>query len=319
MRRRRFLGLSAAAAVAALGVSGCGPARPLTFGIHPWIGYEPLYLADEFGWLAESVMLAEGASAADSMTGLLSGALDGAALTLDEMLRVEDQGGDLMVVGVTNVSAGADALMVKPSISDLSDLAGKRVAVELSGVSGIMLVKVLERARLGREDIVQVNLPVNEHVGAWERREVDASVCYEPIASTLENQGAVRLFDSSDLPDTIFDVLVVTRRAARANPQAVRDLLAGHFAGLRHLVRNRHDSIYRVASRQHTTPEAIRKALATVMLPDLAANQRYLASTGRIETIARNVARILFNAGMIRQMPDSRHLSDPDFLPRRVI
>lgn len=288
-------------------------------GIHPWIGYEPLYLSEEFGWLSESVTLVEGAAAVDSMAGLLSGALDGAALTLDEVLRVEDQGGDLVVVGVTNVSAGADVLMVHPSLSELSQLAGRRVAVELSGVSGIMLIKVLERARLGREEIVQVNLPVNQHVDAWRRGQVDASVCYEPVASILENEGAVRLFDSGDLPDTIFDVLVVSRQAAETKSQAVRDLLTGHFAGLRHLVRNRHDSIYRVASRQHTSPDAIRQALATVSLPDLAANQRYLAATGRIETIARNLAQILLNEGMIKQMPGSRHLSNPSFLPRSVI
>ncbi|MBW0147809.1 ABC transporter substrate-binding protein [Marinobacter arenosus] len=319
MHRRHFLGFSVAAAMAASGLSGCGRAQPLRMGIHPWIGYEPLYLAEEFGWLPESVTLLKGAAAADSMAGLLAGELDGAALTLDEMLRVKDQGGDLVVVGVTDVSAGADVLVVRPSIGELRELKGQRVAVELTGVSGIMLIKILERAGLRRDDIIQVDLPVNEHLDAWRRGQVDASVCYEPVASILQSQGGVRLFDSGDLPETIFDVLVVNREITRNNPRAVRDLLAAHFSGLKHLVRNLHDSVYRVASRQNTSPAAIRKALATVMLPDLAANQRYLASTGRIEMIARNLGHIMMSEGMIGQMPNSRRLCDPSFLPRSVI
>lgn len=319
MHRRHFLGLSVAAVMAATGFSGCGRAQPLRMGIHPWIGYEPLYLAEDFGWLPETVKLQKGEAAADSMAGLLSGELDGAALTLDEMLRVKDQGGDPVIVGVTDVSAGADVLMVRPAIAELADLKGKRVAVELTGVSGIMLIKILERAGLGRDDVVPVDLPVNEHADAWRRGQVDASVCYEPVASILQSQGGVRLFDSGDLPETIFDVLVVTREITQANPQAVRDLLTAHFSGLRHLVRNLHDSVYRVASRQSTSPTAIRKALATVMLPDLAANQRYLASTGRIEMIARNLGHIMVSEGMINRMPDSRRLCDPSFLPRSVI
>ncbi|MBW7471458.1 ABC transporter substrate-binding protein [Marinobacter sp. M216] len=319
MHRRHFLGFSVAAVMAATGISGCGRSQPLRMGIHPWIGYEPLYLAEEFGWLSESVTLFKGEAAADSMAGLLSGALDGAALTLDEMLRVKDQGGDPVVVGVTDVSAGADALIVQPSIRELPELKGKRVAAELAGVSGILLIKILERAGLSRDDIVQVDLPVNEHVDAWRRGQVDASVCYEPVASILQRQGGVRLFDSGDLPETIFDVLVVNRETAENNPRAVRDLLNAHFAGLRHLVRNLHDSVYRVASRQNTSPAAIRQALATVMLPDLAANQRYMASTGRIEYIARSLGHIMTSEGMISRMPDSRRLCDPSFLPRSVI
>ncbi len=56
MQRRRFLGLALAAGFASGGLSGCWSRPPLTFGIHHWIGYEPLYLARDFGWLPESVL-----------------------------------------------------------------------------------------------------------------------------------------------------------------------------------------------------------------------------------------------------------------------
>ncbi|KPP97354.1 ABC transporter substrate-binding protein [Marinobacter sp. HL-58] len=318
MQRRDFLGLSIAAGLSVAGLSGCSKPGPLAFGIHPWIGYEPLYLARDFGWLPETVTFRTGTSARDSMNGLLSGELGGAALTLDETIRVWSQGTELVVVAVADVSAGADVLMVRPRISELADLRGQRIAVELDGVSGILLLKILEVAGLTRDDIVTVDLPVNLHPEAWARGDVDASVCYEPTVSALEQEGGVRLFDSSEMPETIFDVLVVTRDTAEQNPRAVRDLVAAHFSGLRHLVRSMHDSIYRVASRQGIRPENVKSALGTVMLPDLAANQRYLAASGRVEAMARSLSRLMVREGMIPGEPGFRRLCDPAFLPRRL-
>lgn len=263
MQRRDFLGFSIAAGLSMAGLAGCSKSGPLAFGIHPWIGYEPLYLAEEFGWMPESVVLRSGSSSSDSMDGLLSGELGGAALTLDETIRVWSQGTELVVVAVT------------------------------------------------------VDLPVNQHPAAWSRGEIDASVGYEPPVSALEREGGFRLFDSSEMPETIFDVLVVTRDTADRNPGAVRDLVAAHFAGLRHLVRSMHDAIYRVANRQGVLPENVKSALGTVMLPDLAANQRYLAASGRVESMARSLSRLMVNEGLISSTPDFQHLCDSAFLPRR--
>lgn len=317
MQRRDFLGFSIAAGLSMAGLAGCSKSGPLAFGIHPWIGYEPLYLAEEFGWLPKSVVLRSGSSSSDSMAGLLSGELGGAALTLDETIRVWSHGTELVVVAVADVSAGADVLVVRPHIEELADLRGQRIAVELSGVSGILLLKILEVAGLARDDIVTVDLPVNQHPAAWSRGEIDASVGYEPTVSALEREGGFRLFDSSEMPETIFDVLVVTRDTADRNPGAVRDLVAAHFAGLRHLVRSMHDAIYRVANRQGVLPGNVKSALGTVMLPDLAANQRYLAASGRVESMARSLSRLMLNEGLISSAPGFQHLCDPAFLPRR--
>jgi NitT/TauT family transport system substrate-binding protein len=315
MHRREFIGLSLAAGLAVSGLGGCSRRKPLRFGVHPWIGYEPLYLAEEFGWLSDDVTLIKGQSSADSIDGLQSGTLAGAALTLDEAIRVHVEGPELYVVGVADVSAGADVLIVRPGIHSIDELRGKRIATELGGVSGTLLLTILDRADIAPEQVVIVDLPVDEHLDAWKRNEVDASVCYEPVASLLEEAGGERLFDSSMVPDTIFDVLVVTREEVRSNPQVVPDLLEAHFSGLRYLVRNMYDSVYRVAARQGVSPDDVRSALATVMLPDLAANRRYLETNGRIDTVARHLSRLLLGEGLMSRALTTPVLSNDAFLP----
>ncbi len=317
MHRRRFLQLSLAAGLAA-SLPGCGRGDPLRVGIHPWIGYEPLYLAEEFGWLPDTVQLVKGTAARDSMSGLLSGQLDAAALTLDEALRVCSAGVDLRLVAVTNVSVGADMLLVRPDITAIEQLKGRAVGVELNGVSGVMLLHLLERAGLTTGDISVVDIPVDQHLEAWNNGLIDASVCYQPVAARLEQAGAVSLFDSRELPDTIFDVLAVTHRAEGRQPGPIKDLVAGHFAGYRYLVRNLHDAVYRIATRQGMAPELIRQALATVMLPDLAANQRYLAKNGTIETTAIRLAGLLEREGLMDKHPEHERIASQQFLPRRA-
>ncbi len=317
MNRRHFLRLSVSAA-AVLAASGCVRSDPLRVGVHSWIGYEPLFFAEEFGWLHESVRLVKGQAATDSVAGLLNGELDAAALTLDEVIRVYSEGVPLRVVAVTDVSVGADMLIVKPGITRLSELRGRTIGVELGGVSGILLFSILEHAGLKSHEVSLVDLPVNRHLDAWQKGEIDASICYEPVASVLAEAGGSRLFDSSDLPETIFDVLAVTDASARNKPDAVRELVRAHFRGLRHIVRSMHDAVYRIATRQNIHPDLVRRSLATIMLPELTANQRYLANRSQLETVAVRLTDMLVREGLITRAPEYDRLCDPSFLPRSL-
>lgn len=317
MHRRRFLQLMTAV-LAATSLGGCSPSEPLRIGVHPWIGYESLYLAEEFGWLADRLQLVKQHAASHSIEGLIAGDLDAAALTLDEALRVRGAGVPVRIVTVTDVSVGADVLLVRPGIDHLTDLPGRRVAVELDAVSGVMLFAVLDAAGLGTDDISVVDMPVNEHAEAWRRGIIDASVNYEPEASRLEAMGAIRLFDSSQLPETIFDVLVVTEEAAESRPDAIRALVRAHFLGLQHMVRNLHDSVYRIASRQDISPALVRQSMATVMLPELSANHRYLARNGRLNLVANQLEIVLLREGLMKARSDVRPVADASFLPRSL-
>lgn len=88
--RRRFLAAAGAAATAlGLGnLAGCRPvAAPLRIASNLWPGYQPLYLAHDLGWLDhDAVRLIELLSATDCMQALIAGTVEGAGLTLDEVL-----------------------------------------------------------------------------------------------------------------------------------------------------------------------------------------------------------------------------------------
>ncbi len=314
MHRREFLIKSCLAGGILAGLGGCDIREPIRIGIHPWIGYESLYLAEEFGWLPASVSLIKGRAATDSVIGLVSGRLDMAALTLDEALRVNVRDTPVSVVAVMDVSAGADVVMARSALAGGAAFRGARVAVEPSGVSSILLVKWLEAQGLSRSDIREVELPVDRHPEAFRKGEIDISVGYEPFSSTLEAAGARRIFDSRAIPETIFDVLVVRNDAIPGNKDLIRAIVAAHFRGVDHLVRGIHDALYRVAAHQRVEPSVVRRSLASITLPDASLNRAYLMPDGRINAVAGELARLMFAKDLIPSLPDDLMLATRDYI-----
>ena len=103
-------GLGMAGATAALGLTGCQRpvGLPLTIGMNAWVGYDPLVLAREVGLCDPArLRLVELPTSTETIRQLRNGILDAAALTLDEVLRLTDEGMPLRIVQILSQSAGA--------------------------------------------------------------------------------------------------------------------------------------------------------------------------------------------------------------------
>lgn len=317
MERRTFLrGLAALAAGAAGG--GCTPDVPLAVGIHPWPGYEPLYLARALGWLPEYVKLREGAAASDSVAALRAGELDAAALTLDEVLAVRADGPALTVVLVFDVSVGADVVVARRDIERLADIAGRTVAVERGAVGELVLDKLLGAAGLSAADVTVLDIAPNDQLEAWRRGEIDVAIGYEPATTLLEREGARRVFDSRQFPGLIFDVLAVRSDRLSVRRSQFDALLGAHFRALDHLRVSRDDAMRRIAAWRGLSVEETERGFAGLSLPDVAGNRAYLdlGGTRGILKSARELNALMLRAGRLRVADDLAGLVDPSCLPR---
>ena len=300
MGRRHFLGLCAGLSAAAV-LGGCDRARePLRIASHVWPGYEPMFLARNRGWLEpERVALLETPSASVSMARLASGEVHGAALTLDEVLRVRSEGVDLRVVLVFNISAGADMVVARRDITSLGELRGRRIGAEDSALGALMLHHLLAHAGLERGDVEVASLAINDQEAAWREGRVDALVTFEPLAGRLLREDARLLFDSRRLPDTIFDVLAVRSESCDSHARAIRHLSASHFRALEYIRRNPVDAGYRMAERLGVPGEEAMDTFRGLVLPDYRANRRLLAGDGsRVMGAAREIAEVMSAAGI---------------------
>ncbi|WP_181358866.1 ABC transporter substrate-binding protein [Pseudothauera lacus] len=301
---RVLQGLLLAIAIAVL-AGACTPAeRPaLRVASHVWPGYELMFMARHEGWLdSKAVELVATGSATESMQLLASGEVDGAALTFDEVLRLQAKGTDLAVVLIFNISSGADMLIGKAGVDSLAALDGKRIGVEDSALGALMLHKALQAAELPHGAITAVPMTIDAQHGAWHDGSIDAVVTYEPLASTLLVAGGELLFDSSQIPDTIYDVLAIRpaalqRRTGRA---ALRALLGAHFRALDHLRSNPADAGYRLAIRLGGDGPTALRTFRGLHLPDVHTNHRLLAhGAPRLHAVAAELLAVKREIGAI--------------------
>ena len=157
----------------------------------------------------------------ESINQYTAGQFDGVTATnMDTLSIPAGSGVDTTALIVGDYSNGNDAVILKGD-GDLTTLASLPVnLVELS-VSHYLLARALDSVRLSESDLGGVvNTSDADMVAAFATGDVQAVVTWNPLVSTImEDPAANKLFDSSDIPGEIIDLLVVNTQTLADNPK----------------------------------------------------------------------------------------------------
>lgn len=304
------------AALAVTTLAACSPAPnpPLTVGMNAWVGYDPLVLArDQKRLDPRQVKVVELASSSDTQRHFRNGLLDAAALTLDEALRLADEGVDLRVVAVMDASNGADMVMVDSGIQTLSDLRGASIAVEGTTVGAMVLQRLLQKAGLKPAEVLVVNLEAPQQLEALRSRRVSAAVSYEPVASALRAAGFRNIFDSQQMPGEIVDVLVVRASLLVDRSEQVDALLAAWHSGVQALRDDPGAAAKLLAPGTDLTADQYLAALES--LKTFTPEQSLAQLSGSPPPLAQNaqsMVSVLRSMGLITKTPEWSGLIAPE-------
>jgi NitT/TauT family transport system substrate-binding protein len=312
-QRRRFCraawrGLAAGAVTAGLvPLGGCQgqAAEPLRIGAQVFPGYEFLFLARSLGSLPpERVRLVDSPSATASIRALGTGAIDGACLTLDEVMTARDRGIALTVVAVLDVSMGADAVLAHPDVGGLPGLRGRTLGVEQSAVGAIMLDALLMRAGLRVGDVEVRHVSSDAHLAEFMARHLDAVVTFDPVRSQLMMAGADLVYSSADIPGRIIDVIALRSVVLDERAAEVRALVDGHFGALEAYRRSPRAHHATMADRLHVDPEKVDDVYKGLELPDRARNRAWFANdAAHLSASATELAVVMRRAGLLGGQP----------------
>lgn len=315
---RRALLTCLALGAAALAACQPPPQAPLKLGLNPWVGYDPMVLARDRGLLdAAQVKVVELASSSETQRHLRNGLLDGAALTLDETLRLADEGVDLRIVLLLSTSAGADVVMARPDIRSLAGLRGRSIAVERTTVGALMLQRLLQVGGLQPHEVQVRNLEASQHLAALRNGLVDAAVTYEPLAGTLQAEGLRPVFDSRQMPGDIVDVLVVRAETLSRRQPQVEAAVLGWRRGLGALESDPQASAELLAVGVDLTPADYLTTLKGLKFYTDQEGQALMS--GRPRALGRqseSLATTLGLMGLIRTPPDWARLLDEGWADR---
>jgi NitT/TauT family transport system substrate-binding protein len=240
----------------------------------------------------------------ESINLYTAGQFDGVSATNMDTLSIPSGSGvDTTALIVGDFSNGNDAVILKGE-GGLEDLAGMSVnLVELS-VSHYLLARALDSVGLAERDLDGVvNTSDADMIAAFQTDDVQAVVTWNPLVSTImESPEANMLFDSSDIPGEIIDMMVVNSETLEANPDFGRALVGAWY------------ELMGIMSSDTEEGIAARTAMAEASGTDLAGYEAQLASTEMFydpadavafvesealpETMV-NVAEFLFEQGIL--------------------
>lgn len=310
--RRLFLLVFLPCALIILGSCIPTTASTLRVGANVWPGYEPLFLARDLGYYGNHpIQLVDYPSATEVSRALRNGELEVAALTLDEALYLSETNPDIRIVLITDVSAGGDAIIAKPEIETLADLKGRRVGVESTALGAYVITRALDQVGLSPQDIEIVSLGISEHEHAFNQGSIDAVVTFEPTRSNLLAMEANLVFDSTQIPGEIVDVLVVPQTVLDSQRKTLDGLVQGWFKALDYLAKEPRDAAKRVAPRQGVEPDQFLASLELLHIPDLTENQELLSKADpKLLQVAGQLSDLMLEKGLLRQPADTEALLD---------
>jgi len=249
-------------------------AKPLMVAVGLWPGSEPWVLAREQGALNPSqVRLVEINWTSAAMRAVGNRVVDAAILSLDEVILQVRQGYPLKVVMVTDISRGADVLLVKPGIASVGDLRGRRVGYEPRTAGSWLLGRALAGAGLELGDIHPVVLNPTETQEAFDKLPIDAIVCTDPWPLRLGRLQPI--YDSSQPGAAVVRVLAVHAAALTDHQQALTHLVQTYGSWAEKL-RDGGPTLDPILRREGVSAEGFRDTLDKIEMPSLQQNRLWL-------------------------------------------
>jgi len=206
-----------------------------------YVGWMPWDYADQSGILKKwadkygiRIELTQINDYVESINQYTAGAFDACVMTNMDMLTIPAAGGvDSTALIIGDFSNGNDGIVLKGKGRKLADIRGLPVnLVELS-VSHYLLARALERVGLAERDIQVVNTSDADIVGAFASADSKAVVTWKPqLAEVTAMPDTSAVFDSSDIPGEIIDMMVVNTAVLSANPAFGRALVGAWYETL---------------------------------------------------------------------------------------
>lgn len=287
---------------------------PLRIASSPWPGYEPLYLARDLGYFGSGkVNLLELPSADITIESFRNRSADMATLTLDEALELLSNGVKLRILLVMDSSNGADAVMAAPQVKTLADLKGKRIATTNIPLGEYMLNRLLDAARLTRDEVNVISVNESRHASLYKQNMADAFITFEPFKSELAALGARQIFDSSQIPDEIFDLMLVHEEVFQARREEVCGVARQWFRVLEYLRQSPDEADAGIARRLGVSVQGYRAMAKGIVVPAQAENLRLLSGQApALIPPSENLSQIMLKAGLMKRSADIRQALPPE-------
>lgn len=187
--------------------------------------------ADKYNMNIEFVAFPDYASSLDAYA---AGKVHALTVTNMDGLAIASAAGiDTTAVLMGDFSNGNDAVLVRNGLTT-PQLKGKKIYLCEKTVSHYMLVRYLEQNGLSEKDVTIVNVSDSDIAPSFlSSASQEVVVTWNPMVMEIrKSNGITKLFDSSDIPGEVQDLLVVNTSVLNKHPDFARALTGAWYETL---------------------------------------------------------------------------------------
>jgi len=296
-------------------------ADKILIGMSNWIGYAPLYLAQEKGFFKNKgidveVKIVE--AIADRRAAMAAGRIQGMCTTVDGHVITAANDIPVKQVLALDESYGGDGILAVDSIKTIQDLKGKNVAGMRGGATLFWTNYVLTQNNMTLADINWLDMKAGDAASAFVAGKVDAAITWEPHLSRAAKEGKGHvLLDSRKTPGIIVDALAFSPEFIAKNPDAVAKIVQAWFEALEYHKKNPEDSNAILAKFTGDTPELHKKHIEGVRFYGLAENKTYFGAPdkpGELYSVVQRAVDLWIQTKQIPKKVDPKEVIDGSFI-----
>jgi len=280
-------------------INGCqfnNKIETMKIGTNSWPGYESLHISQINNLYKENIKVKEYNSASIVLDEYRKGKIHAAALTLDEVIRLKEQGYSPIIISILDISKGGDSIISTKKIKKMQDLKGKYIGVEDGALGIFMLHRALKYANMQKNELEIISLSVNIHEAAFKENIVDAVVTFEPTRTKLLEYGGNEIFSSKLIPDEIVDVLVVDKNYF--NKEYIDDIHQALDTSIKKINNKDIDVINTMANRLNLSKKYLDKALSGLKIPTVKESNRMIEN-GKVIDMINKIQDIMFKESLL--------------------
>ena len=260
--------------------------------------------ADKYGIEIEVVQIND---YIESINQYTAGQFDGCTMTNMDGLTIPAAGGvDSTALIVGDFSNGNDGVVLKGK-KKLKDVKGQKVnLVELS-VSHYLLARGLESVGLTEKDIKVVNTSDADMVAVYGTDSVTAVTTWNPLLSEIAAMpNSYKVFDSSQIPGEIMDLLVVNTETLKKYPKFGKALTGAWYEIMATMAAGNKEALTAMATASGTDVKGYQAQLDSTKMFYQAKDAVSFTNSEDVFTTMKYVANFSFDHGLLGEgAPDS--------------
>jgi NitT/TauT family transport system substrate-binding protein len=323
-----FFGSAAVSILLFLGANSSCTSKPghkFHIAVGPWVGFGPLYLAQDKGFFREAgidVKLTVLTGLAERQSALKSGSIDGLAAPIDSFVLAAGNGVEALVVMAIDESSGGDGIVSRSGIKMPKELKGKRVAVQRGLPGDFFLRTLLQRNGMSMSDLDIVDMETAQAGAAFLAKQVDAAVVWEPWLTKAADSGGRILASTRDFPNLIVDCLGIRKAKIDTDRQGVQALVNSILRAIRYAKSHPAESARLMAPYFQVDAGKFEAITGGLRFCDLTRNREYFgvgsAATPPIHEVSRIASSIWSEAKVMARPVDPVSLVSFDFVKSAV-